>query len=451
MSLERALPYDERAEQGVLAGLLVDPSAIVRLLGWLQPEDFFRQMHREVYRAMTDCAARGEPTDFVLVCAALAQRRVLDRIGGEAALAALLPLEYSAAHVEQYAHRVERAAIARRLIEASGVVARAAYDGWEADDLAAAVDRAEAAVLAVDQRRRGAAFTATAALMADYFDRLSLVARGEVPSGVATGFADLDRVTGGLQPGELTILAARPGQGKSALAMAMAEHAARAGIGAGVFSLEMGKDSLAHRMVSAAAKVDGYRLRTGQLHDDDWRRVTRALGELGSLPLYVDASGGLTLLEVRARSRRLCAEQTAPPVGLLVVDYLQLLHGSAKAESRVQEVGEISRGLKALAMELKLPVLACAQLNRAVEQRADGRPQLSDLRESGSIEQDADVVLFLWRDPQTPPELIDVAVAKNRNGPLSDLRLVFRREWTRFENYAAHYDPGPTGPTGGRA
>ena len=437
---EADVTHDQEAERAVLGSLLLDPGALAALAEFLHPDDFFRQSHRLIYRAALALYERREPTDYLLLAGELRRRGELEDCGGESYLAALLNDTPTAVHAEFYGRRVEKAAILRRLLQASGRIANAVYDG--AGDVEETVDACEAALFEATNRGRAqrGAWTPSLDLMADYYGRLDAAASGRIPAGLTTGYAMLDRFTGGLQRSDLVVLAARPGLGKTSLALGIAEHVALSrGETVGIVSLEMGKEQLAHRLVSARARVDGHRLRGGYLQEHEWLRVAEASGQLGEAPLFVDDSPNLTALEVRARARRLHAERG---LALLIVDYLQLMQGTSKRrnDGRVQEVSEISRSLKALAKELDVPVLALAQLSRAVERRPGGRPQLSDLRESGQIEMDADVVLFLWHPPDDPPERLQLLVAKQRNGPVGEFPIAFRPYWTRFEDLETRYD-----------
>ena len=445
---ERLPPQNIEAEQSVLGSILIDRDAIVRVAGFLRAEDFYRESHRAIYQASIDLYSRREPCDFVLVCDELERRGVLEQVGGPAYVTSLISLVPTAVNVEFYGHVVERNAILRRLITAGGQIAQVAYD--TRNDAEEAVDRAEQVLFALTQRRGARDYVPLSAIVQDYFDQLDYIhARRGQPFGIATGFRRLDDMTGGLQRSDLIILAARPGVGKTSFALNIAHHAAKfAQTPVGIFSLEMSRDQLVLRLVCAETGIDSHRLRTGAVEDDEWAKVSAAMATLNDAPIYVDDTPGISVMELRTKARRMQAEHN---VGLIVVDYLQLMQGRT-TENRVQEVSEISRALKGVARELNVPVLALSQLSRAVESRPGNRPQLSDLRDSGSIEQDADIVMFIFRPEMYDRDsdkrhLAEIIVAKHRNGPVGDFELHFSSNLTRFSNLDTRYN-SPYGGTG---
>jgi len=442
MSEERLPPQNIEAEQSVLGSILIDRDAIVRVAGFLHAEDFYREAHRTIYQAALDLFERREPADFVLLIDELERRGRLEQIGGPAYLTSLINLVPTAVNVEYYGHVVERCAILRRLITAGGQIAGVAYDMQHDAELA--VDKAEQILFALTQRRRAREATPISEVLEHYFDQIDYIHqhRGQT-FGVPTGFTKLDELTGGLQRSDLIVLAARPGMGKSSFALNMATHAAlKNNIPVGIFSLEMSKDQLVQRLICSQAGIDSHRLRTGFIEESEWAKIAQAIGELSEAPIYIDDTPGISVMELRTKARRLQAEHD---LGFVIVDYLQLMQGR-RSENRVQEVSDISRSLKELARELNIPVVAASQLNRSVEQRPNNRPQLSDLRESGSIEQDADIVMFIYREELRDPEttrrgVADIIVAKHRNGPTADIELAFLAQQTKFANLETRYAP----------
>jgi replicative DNA helicase len=440
MAEERLPPQNIEAEQSVLGSILIDRDAIARVAGFLRPEDFYREAHRTIYQVTCDLFERREPADFVLVCDELERRGRLEQVGGPAYITSLINTVPTAVNVEYYGRIVERCAILRRLITAAGQIAGVAYDNQHDAELA--VDRAEQILFALTQRRRAQDFVPISKVLTDYFDQIEYVHlhRGQT-FGVPTGFRKLDELTGGLQRSDLVVLAARPGMGKTSFALNIAAHAAqKGGVPVGVFSLEMSCEQLVQRLLCAEAGIDSHKLRTGYLEEDDFPRIASAMGSLNDLPIFIDDTPGISVMELRTKARRLQAEHD---LGFVVVDYLQLMQGRM-TDNRVQEVSEISRSLKSLARELNVPVLACSQLSRAVEQRQPKIPQLSDLRESGSIEQDADIVLFIYReelyDENTPKRgVAEIHIAKHRNGPLGKIDLHFAAHQTRFSDLETRY------------
>lgn len=430
MTTDRLPPQNIEAEQSLLGSILIDPEAIIRVSPIVRPEDFYRETHRIIYAAALELHERRQPADFVTLRDALQQRNQLELVGGTAYLSALVNAVPTSAHAEYYAQIVQRTAILRRLIDAATEITGIAHE--PVDDVEEAIDRAEQILFAVAERRHARDLTPISQVVARYYDRLQILHehKGQL-LGVPTGFTTLDKLLGGLQPSDLIILAARPSMGKTALALTMATHAAkRHRARVAIFSLEMSAEQLVQRLIAAETGIDIQRLRSGDIGDEEWSIILEAAGVLAGTHIFIDDSPSLTVLSMRSKARRI---HTQYGLDLIVVDYLQLMEGDRRSENRVQEISNISRGLKGLARELNVPVLALSQLSRAVEARQDKRPQLSDLRESGSIEQDADVVLFIYRDamyykteeewarqfPNKPyyPNLSEVWIGKQRNGP----------------------------------
>ncbi|HEX9035392.1 MAG TPA: replicative DNA helicase [Ktedonobacterales bacterium] len=438
MASEKLLPQNVEAEAGVLGSLLIDPEAMAQVADFLNPEDFYRESHRVIYEAAQDLYESGTPADLITLIDELQRRSKLDEAGGPSYVSSLANQVPTSANVEVYAHIVERTAILRRLIHAAGQIAGIAYNEPDAN---VALDQAEKLIFNVSQRISHAEFEHIRDTLSEYLDKLGQLhsRRGEIV-GVATGFSDLDKLTGGLQRSDLIILAARPAVGKTSFALSVAHGATlRYGHGVAVFSLEMSAEQLVARFLSMDAGVDQQKLRTGWIDDDEWDRISESVGRLSEANIYIDDTPGITLMEMRSKARRLKMERG---FDLIVVDYLQLMQGTISGragENRVQEISAISRGLKELARELDVPVLALSQLSRAVESRTDKKPQLSDLRESGSIEQDADIVMFIYRDDVYNTEserknIADIILAKHRNGPVGTVSLYFQKELTRYRD-----------------
>jgi replicative DNA helicase len=440
-AIDRLPPHNLEAEQSALGSILLDRDAIIRVETILRPEDFYQPAHGMIYQAMRDLYNRREPTDILTLSDELGRRSQLDSVGGLAYLSSLIESVPTAVHVEYYSRIVERTSAQRRLIQAGAEVVSIGYrEDLEIED---ALDQAERSIFGVAQRRLTKEFTKIDEVLEGFFDRLGeRREQRDALVGVPTGFSDLDKLTGGLQRSDLIIVAARPGFGKSALALGFAYAAAvQHDRIVGIFSLEMPADQLVQRLVAAETGVDSHRLRMGHIEDNEWERVVRAFGRLSNSPMYVDDSGMLSISDVRTKARRLQAEHG---LDLLIVDYLQLMQGR-RTENRVQEIAEISRGLKSLARELDVPVVALSQLSRAIESRTGHRPQLSDLRESGSIEQDADIVMFIHREDKFDHEsekknLAEVIVAKHRNGPIGSIPLRFFENNARFADLQTFND-----------
>jgi replicative DNA helicase len=440
--IDRLPPQSIEAEQSVLGAVLIDRDAMIEIADFLKPDDFYRQAHARIYAVMLDLSERREPIDIVTVSESLERSGDLEAIGGRSYLATLSNSTPTAVHAAQYARIVERKAVLRNLIGAAGKIAGIGYE--DPAEISEAIDRAEQELFAVSERRVSAGFSPLKSLLHDAYDRLDYLHahRGEI-SGVRSGFGDLDALTTGLQKSDLVILAARPSVGKTSFALNIAEHAAvRDKQSVGIFSLEMSKEQLVLRLLSSVSGIDSQRLRTGFLEELDFARIAPAMNALSEAPIYIDDTPNISTMELRTKARRLQAEVG---LDLVIVDYLQLMQSSSttKDANRVQEVAEISRGLKALARELKVPVIALSQLSRQPEMRESKEPRLSDLRESGSIEQDADLVMFLYRekergsdDQQTEGEVVKLKLAKHRNGPTGEIDLWFKKAQTRFVNYA---------------
>ena len=447
----RQAPWSSEAEQAVLGAMLLDQDAALKAAELLDDTMFYREAHRLLYRAMTALTERGDVIDPVTLREELGKRGDLDRAGGMEYLGSLIDVVPTAANVEYHARIVRDKALLRRLIEAATHIAQEAYEGRGLPSKV--LDDAEHRIFQVAQLRRTEEFIRLKELIWPTMERIEQLQSGHgAVTGVATGFTDLDRLTAGFQRADLVIVAARPSMGKTAFILNVVQHAAiEHSVGVGIFSLEMSKDQLVQRLLCSEGLVDAQRLRRGQLRDDDYPKLARAAGLLGTAPIWIDDSAALTPLAMRSKARRLKAEHN---IGMLVVDYLQLMQGPTDAESRQQEISYISRALKALAKELDIPVVALSQLSRAPEQRGGEhrRPQLSDLRESGAIEQDADVVCFIYRqefydgpvDPKTNESiegLAELTIGKQRNGPTGTVKLFFKKEYTRFDNYSPRDAP----------
>ncbi len=435
----RLLPHNLEAEESVLGAMLLSREAIAAAVEKLSADDFYRPAHGHVFDAIVDLYAKGEPADPVTVADELRRKGLLDAVGGSAMLVALQTGTPTTTNAGHYAHLVSEHSLLRRLITTAGEISEIGYS--LPDDVVGAIDHAEALVFQLAERRAADTMVPLRDSLSVGLDRLEeLYERGDSVTGLHTGYTDLDEQLNGLQPNSLYIVGARPAMGKSAFALGLAGHAALVQHRPVVFfSLEMGHLELTQRLLSAEAKVDSTRLRNGKLHAEDWPKITAAVGRLAEAPIFIDDNPHLTVMEIRGKCRRLKSRHG--DLGLVVIDYLQLMTGRTKAENRQVEVAEISRGLKILARELQAPVVALSQLSRTLESRADKRPMLSDLRESGSLEQDADVVMFLYRDEVYNPDSADrgvaeVIVAKHRSGPTGITRLAFLDHYTKFANMA---------------
>jgi replicative DNA helicase len=437
----RVPPHNIDAEESVLGAMLLSTGAVATVSEILTPSDFYRDSHAAIFRAALDLYARGEPVDALTVADELEKRGQLEEVGGAARIAELAALVPAAANAGHHARIVRDLAQLRGLTRVGLEIAQLGWDrpGETADLL----DLAEQKVFELSQQRVTSEFAHIEGLLKESFERITqLYEAGADVTGVPTGFRELDKLTSGLQPGNLIVLAARPSMGKSALALCIAANiAVRHDTPVALFTLEMSKSEVTQRLMCSEAKVESQRLRTGKLAADDWPRLTAACDKLMKAPIYVDDTGSITLMEIRSKARRLKSRE--PRLGLIIVDYLQLMTSGTNAESRVQEVSQISRQLKVLARDLDVPILALSQLSRAVEQRHDKRPILSDLRESGSIEQDADIVAFVYRDEYYHGEeseaqgLAEIIVAKHRNGPTDTVKLSFLKRYAKFADLAA--------------
>ncbi len=447
-SYDRVPPHSLEAEVSVLGSAMLARAAASDVVEVLEPEDFYRNAHRVVFEAVRALTGDGEPVDTVTITDWLARRDRLDEVGGAAALHDLTAAVPTAANAAYYARIVKDKALLRRLIDAGTAVTRLGYDGSN-DDARTIVDRAESLVYEVAQSTSASEYERLGELLNRTFEQIERLAeQNSEVTGLATGFDDLDRLTAGLQPQNLIVLAARPAMGKSSLVLAIC-HFVSASLGRPsiLFSLEMSKLEIVNRLLSSEARIDSSRLRTGRLEDTDWRKLGDALGSLAEAPLFIDDTPSISLMEIRAKSRRLKQKHG---LDLIVVDYLQLMQSHRRVDSRQQEVAEISRGLKMLAKELDVPVIALSQLSRQPESRTDKRPQLADLRESGSIEQDADIVGFIYRDEvydEDSPDkgIAELIISKHRNGATGVVKLAFLNHLTKFANLAR----GPSGGTGG--
>jgi replicative DNA helicase len=441
MSIDKLAPQSVEAEHSVLGSILIDADAILRVGDFLKPGDFYRAQHGEIYQAMLALHGQREPIDLVTLGDELGRRDRLEEVGGPAYLASLMNSVPTAVHAEHYGRIVERKSVLRNLIGAAGKIAAVGYE--EANDAEVAIDRAESILFEISQRRTDGGFESLSVLLGQAYDRLEYLHehRGQI-LGVPTGLSQLDALLGGLQPSDLIILAARPSVGKTSMALNIGQHAAvRESKKVAIFSLEMSREQLALRLLSAESGINPRPLQTGFVDETDWTKIATVMNDMATAPMWIDDSAALSVMELRTKARRLEAEQHG--LDLIIVDYLQLMQSSTpnKDNNRVQEVSDISRGLKALARELKVPVLALSQLSRNVEQRGSAEPRLSDLRESGSLEQDSDVVVFLYRDGEqnadAEVELVKAKVAKHRNGPIGEVPLQFRKANTRFYTVAA--------------
>jgi replicative DNA helicase len=437
--LEKPLPNNLDAERSVLGAILLDNNALNPAIEHLRPEDFFLDQHRRVFTQMIALGESQQAIDLVTLTEELHRRGDLDASGGAPYLASLADGMPRVSNVEHYARIVKEKAMLRNLIHATHNIQQRAFEGEDGADTI--LDNAESSIFALAEDRVKAGLIPVKDIVRDNFERLERIFReGKSITGVATGYGELDKLTSGLQPSELLILAARPSQGKTALALNLAENISiRAGHPAAIFSLEMSKESLLQRLVASVAQIDAHKFRTGHLSKEDWRRMTDALGIIAAAPLWIDDAGSISVLEIGAKARRLKRDKG---LSLLIVDYLQLITARGRFSNRNEEVASISRALKGLAKELQIPVLVLSQLTRAPE-RDDRGPQLSDLRESGAIEQDADVVMFIYRPHffkagATPEEReeTELKIAKQRNGPTESVKFVFRSRLTRFEEAA---------------
>lgn len=441
----RVPPHDLQAEESLLGAMMLTAEAIAAAAGIVTASDFYKPAHGHVYDAIHTLFAAGQPVDSVTVADELRRADLLEAIGGAAVLAQIMSSTPATTNAARYAHIVEEYALLRRLIGVAGEIAELGYSVPE--DVSKALDFAESLVYEVNERRVTDSTRRLSDLLSDNLDRLEhLYEHGDAVTGTPTGYLDLDQLLSGLQPSSLVVVGARPAMGKTSFALGMLAHAALEATNPRpvlFFSLEMSNLELSQRLLCAEARVDTMRIRSGQLHADDWQKISRAMGRLAEAPIWIDDNPNLTIMEIRAKARRLKSQ--VGDLGMIVVDYLQLMTGRVRAENRQVEVSELSRGLKILARELETPVVALSQLSRGLELRADKRPMLADLRESGSIEQDSDVVMFIFREEVYDPKpenagRADIIVAKHRSGPTGMVQLAFLPQYTRFANMASGFD-----------
>jgi len=440
---DRTPPQNIQAEQAVLGAIFLEPSAIGAASERLVPEDFYRTSHQRIFQVMLDLSERGEPVDVVTVTAELRNQKLLDEVGGLDYISELANSTPTAANIEFYSQIVEEKSLLRRLIRSATKIVSDGYT--RDDDVDVILDDAEKAILEVSQRKRSTAFQSIKDILVETYDNIEMLhnRKGDV-TGIPTGFIELDRMTAGFQKNDLIIVAARPSVGKTAFALNIAQNVAtKTNENVAIFSLEMGAQQLVMRMLCAEGNIDAQRLRTGKLAEEDWQKLTMAMASLSNAGIYIDDTPGIRVNEIRSKCRRLKQEKG---LGMVLIDYLQLIQGSrtGRNENRQQEVSEISRSLKAIARELEVPVIALSQLSRGVESRQDKRPMMSDIRESGSIEQDADIVAFLYRDDYYNKEsekqnIIEIIIAKQRNGPVGTVELAFIKEYNKFVNLERHH------------
>ncbi|MDO8507493.1 MAG: replicative DNA helicase [bacterium] len=431
----RIPPHNEEAEVSVLGSILLEKDAIIKVADILTEDDFYSEAHRRIYGMMIELFEHHQPIDLVTLTNKLTEKQLLEGVGGAGYISTLVNSVPSAANIVHYAKIIADKALLRRLIESSNDIASMAYN--EKDDTSRVLDEAEQKIFKVAEKHLKGKFIPIKSILEDSFERIDDLHKDkEKLRGVPTGFPELDNILAGLQPSDLIVIAARPSVGKTSLALNIAEHVAGGeGISVALFSLEMSKEQLVDRLLASEAKIDSWKLRTGNLDDSDFPKIGKAMATLSEAPFFIDDSPLINVLEMRTKARRLQSEKG---LGLIIVDYLQLMQGR-NSENRVQEISEISRSLKGLARELNVPIIALSQLSRNLESRPDKRPMLSDLRESGSIEQDADVVLFIYRDDLYNPEtekkgIAEIIVRKHRNGPTGSIELLFKQEQTAFRS-----------------
>ncbi|RBP04985.1 replicative DNA helicase [Rossellomorea aquimaris] len=443
---DRIPPQNIEAEQAVLGAIFLEPSALTTTSEILIPEDFYRHSHQKIYNVMLNLGDGGKAVDLITVTEELAAAKELEDVGGVAYLSELAASVPTAANIEYYAKIVEEKSLLRRLIRTATDIASDGYA--REDEVDALLGEAEKNIMEVAQRKNGGAFHNIKDVLVRTYDNIETLTnrKGDV-TGISTGFADLDHLTAGFQRNDLIIVGARPSMGKTAFALNIAQNVAiKAKENVAIFSLEMGAEQLVMRMLCAEGNINAQNLRTGDLTDEDWRKLTMAMGSLSNAGIFIDDTPGIKVGEIRSKCRRLAQEQG---LGMILIDYLQLIQGNGRSgENRQQEVSEISRSLKGLARELEVPVIALSQLSRGVEQRQDKRPMMSDIRESGSIEQDADIVAFLYREDYYDKEaenknIIEIIIAKQRNGPVGNVSLAFVKEYNKFVNLERRFDDAP--------
>ncbi|MCA1065618.1 replicative DNA helicase [Rossellomorea sp. AcN35-11] len=443
---DRVPPQNIEAEQAVLGAIFLEPSALTTTSEILIPEDFYRHSHQKIYNVMLNLGDGGKAVDLITVTEELAAAKELEDVGGVAYLSELAASVPTAANIEYYAKIVEEKSLLRRLIRTATDIASDGYA--REDEVDSLLSEAEKNIMEVAQRKNAGAFHNIKDVLVRTYDNIETLTnrKGDV-TGISTGFADLDHMTAGFQRNDLIIVGARPSMGKTAFALNIAQNVAvKAKENVAIFSLEMGAEQLVMRMLCAEGNINAQNLRTGELTDEDWRKLTMAMGSLSNAGIYIDDTPGIKVGEIRSKCRRLAQEHG---LGMILIDYLQLIQGSGRSgENRQQEVSEISRSLKGLARELQVPVIALSQLSRGVEQRQDKRPMMSDIRESGSIEQDADIVAFLYREDYYDKEaenknIIEIIIAKQRNGPVGNVSLAFVKEYNKFVNLERRFDDAP--------
>jgi len=443
LAIDRIPPHNMEAEQAVLGAIFLEPESLTVASEILLPDDFYRSAHQKIYAVILKLSDEGKAVDLITVTEELAASKQLEEIGGVSYLSDLAGSVPTAANIEYYARIVEEKSLLRRLIRTATNIAQDGYS--REDEVNELLSEAEKRIMEVSQRKNSGTFHNIKDVLVRTYDNIELLhnRKGDV-TGIPTGFSELDRMTAGFQRNDLIIVAARPSVGKTAFALNIAQNVAtKTDENVAIFSLEMGAEQLVMRMLCAEGNIDAQRLRTGSLTDEDWRKLTMAMGSLSNSGIFIDDTPGIRISEIRSKCRRLKQEHG---LGMILIDYLQLIQGSGRSsENRQQEVSEISRSLKALARELEVPVIALSQLSRGVEQRQDKRPMMSDIRESGSIEQDADIVAFLYRDDYYNKEtenknIIEIIIAKQRNGPVGTVQLAFIKEYNKFVNIERRFD-----------
>lgn len=433
-------PHSIEAEQAVLGAVLLDREAIISASEFVNPEDFYKDSHREVYRAAVELFDRGEPVDLVTLSEQLRQKNLLEAVGGMAFLTDLSSSVPTIANAAHYAKIIYGKSLLRKLIRACGEISEKSFEA--AEDVEEIIEYAEKNIFDISQKRVFTGFVPLKEVLVSSFNKIEELYNNKgTITGISTGFRDIDTKTSGLQKSDLILVAARPSMGKTSLALNIAQHAALLQkVPVAVFSLEMSREQLVNRMICAEANIDSHSMRTGNLSEDDWPKLAASVNRLSKANIYIDDTPGITVAEMRSKCRRLKLERG---LELILIDYLQLMQGSSRAESRQQEISEISRSLKALAREMDCPVLAMSQLSRAPEMRSEHKPMLSDLRESGAIEQDADVVMFIYRDEYYHPDtekkgIAEIILAKQRNGPTGVVELVWLDKFTKFADMAKY-------------
>ncbi|WP_226654142.1 replicative DNA helicase [Pseudalkalibacillus hwajinpoensis] len=445
---DRTPPQNIEAEQAVIGAVFLEIDALTTATEVLQPEDFYRAAHQKIFSVMIDLSEKGEPVDLVTVTSELQDLKILEEIGGVSYLSDLANSVPTAANVEYYSKIVEEKSILRRLIRAATDIASDGYA--KENEIENLLSEAEKSIMEVSQRKNTGAFISIKDVLVTAYDNIETLQNntGDI-TGIPTGFSELDRMTAGFQRNDLIIVAARPSVGKTAFALNIAQNVAtKTDENVAIFSLEMGAEQLVMRMLCAEGNIDAQRLRTGGLTGDDWQKLTMAMGSLSNAGIYIDDTPGIRVGDIRAKCRRLKQEKG---LGMILIDYMQLIRGNGSGENRQQEVSEISRSLKGIARELEVPLISLSQLSRGVESRQDKRPMMSDIRESGSIEQDADIVAFLYRDDYYDKEsenknIIEIIIAKQRNGPVGTVELAFVKEYNKFVNLERRHEEGDMPP-----